>query len=325
MTELPITKLCHGVWSFAELRTFGFSQREVARLVASGNLRQLRRGWYAADYAESAVVQAVLAGGVLTCLSALELQGVWVPPLGDQVHVRGCESAHRRLGGKRFCRRYGPPAPEICSVDDIRLSLAHVIKCADDETIVVVCDSLLNLGLLDMSDLEEIFASAPQHKRDLLGRCDGRAESGTETMVRLRLLLLGIRVVVQPEIPGIGWVDLLVGERLLIEVDSKQFHDRSEQQRELDRVRDEEAHRRGYIPLRLSYKRVVYEWPKALTTINAIVRRRDHAKPPAIAPDSELTASSEGIDDPDTVHPDTDHPDPGEPADYWNDPDFTGC
>ncbi|MGV9825904.1 DUF559 domain-containing protein [Gordonia sp. NPDC003429] len=160
----------------------------------------------------------------------------------------------------------------------MRTALRHALKCLDDEGIVVVCDSILHLGLLELRDLDDVFAAAPRRVRRLLDHCDPTAESGTETMVRLRLRLLGIGVSTQVRIIGLGRVDLLVGTRLIIEVDSEEFHDRSAAQRARDRRRDEIATDLGYIPLRLDYKRVMYEWADAEATILDIVRRRDHVK-----------------------------------------------
>ncbi|NED69865.1 DUF559 domain-containing protein [Streptomyces sp. SID10244] len=75
-----------------------------------------------------------------------------------------------------------------------------------------------------------------------------------------------------------GRVDLLVGDRLIIEIDSVEYHDRSPEQIEKDRRRDEEAARLGYVTLRFSYRRVVNEWAQAEATVLDLVRRREHVK-----------------------------------------------
>ncbi|MFT4124944.1 MAG: DUF559 domain-containing protein [Gordonia sp. (in: high G+C Gram-positive bacteria)] len=221
-------------------------------------------------------------------MTALRMHGVWVPPHvrvaaldvpGDRrVHVRARQSAHRRARAKRFCGQYGRPGPEVTAVDDIPTALRHALRCLDDEGIVVVCDSILNQGLLEMSDLVALFSSAPRRVRRLLERCDACADSGTETMVRVRLTGLGITVRSQVTIAGVGRVDFLVGERLIIEIDSVEFHDKSPEQREMDRRRDEEAARLGYLTLRFGYRRVVYQWDEAQASVLAIIRRREHLR-----------------------------------------------
>lgn len=268
----------YGVVSWSELHSRAVTLAHLRRAMREEKLRRLRRGWYATPTADAMVVEAVTAGGVLSCLSALKLHGVWVPTHPKKVHVRARESAHRQERSGRFCLGYGSPEPEVSAVDDIRTAFRHALKCLDDEGIVVVCDSILNKALLERCDLESLMASAPRRIRRLLDRCDGKAESGTETMVRLRLQLKGVTVRSQVQIAGVGRVDLLIGTRLIIEIDSEEFHDRSAEQRERDRRRDEEATRKGYITVRLSYKRVVEEWAEAEKTILDLVRRREHRK-----------------------------------------------
>ncbi len=274
-----------GVFSFAELTRRGMGQSQVTRMAKSGDLRPLRRGWYATPYADSRVVEAVAANGVCSCVTALDLHDVWVPPHGKRVHVRSRESGHRNGRAARFCRRYGRPLPEIYPVDDVLTALAHAIKCLDAEGIIAVCDSILHRGLAEMCDLREVFAAAPERVRKLLERCDDRAESGTESIMRLRLLAMGLSVAVQVTIQAIGRVDLVVGRRLIIELDSIEFHDLSPEQREADRIRDEMAHRLGYLPLRFSYKRVMFAWDEVAETLTAILRRGDHLRAPAAAAD----------------------------------------
>lgn len=63
--------------------------------------------------------------------------------------------------GRRFCKCYGAPEPEVSAVDDVRTAFRHALKCLDDEGIVVICDSLLHKELLEMCDLEQLMASAP--------------------------------------------------------------------------------------------------------------------------------------------------------------------
>lgn len=56
----------------------------------------------------------------------------------------------------------------------------------------------------------------------LRGTARSRFGSGTESIVRYRLHCLGIRVRTQVPLPGI--VDLLVGDKFVIECDSESYH-----------------------------------------------------------------------------------------------------
>ena len=268
----------HGVASWRILQAAGMTRAELRQAVRAGTLRPVRRGWYATDSAHHLVVQAVSAGGVLSCVSALALRGVWIPETcRNTTHVRATETAHR-TSKTRFCRQHGRPQAEDGSVDDVPTSLRHAIRCLDEESIVIMLDSILNLRLLSFEEITELLRDCPGDVRALLDKTD-RAESGTETMVRLRLRARNLGLTPQVTIPGIGRVDFLVGHRLIIEVDGAAFH-LSAHQYERDHHRDLVAHALNYIPLRLTYAQVVYEWEECESMILAITRRREHLRQP---------------------------------------------
>lgn len=259
-----------GVVSWRSLLAEGRTQSDVRRAIRSGDLHRIRRGWYACASADPDVAAAVAAGGVLSCVSALGAHGVWVPE-GSRIHVRS------RRRGPRFCRQYGTDQdPESAAVDSIPTALRHAVRCLDPEGLIIVCDSLVNLGLLARDEITLTLGAAPPRILRALDRCD-RSESGTETIVRLRLRRRGIRVTPQVFIPGLGRVDLLVGRRLILEIDGRQYHS-SSAQFESDRERDRRAIHMGYLVVRLSYRQVMYDWESAETTIVDLVRRREHQK-----------------------------------------------
>jgi L-rhamnose isomerase len=88
---------------------------------------------------------------------------------------------------------------------------------------------------------------------------DGRAESGTESIVRLRLVQRGLRVEIIVGLRGIGSVDLLIEGVRIIECDGREFHDQDEAF-ERDRTRDLNAMRQRYRSLRVSWFKVLFEW-----------------------------------------------------------------
>nr|WP_223169477.1 DUF559 domain-containing protein [Microbacterium sp. MF43] len=99
-------------------------------------------------------------------------------------------------------------------------------------------------------ELDELFAALPNRYRALRPLLDPRAESGTETLVRLILRALGLRFEVQVHIRGVGRVDFVVQGWLIIECDSRAHHSDREAQRR-DRRRDLAAAGAGYVTLRL--------------------------------------------------------------------------
>jgi hypothetical protein len=108
----------------------------------------------------------------------------------------------------------------IASVVD---AVMDAVQCQWEERAVVVIDSALNAGLVSRRQLEQAFEHAPRRYARALGRADARSQSGIETLVRLRLRARGIRVSVQVRISGVGHVDLLIGDRFVIECDSNRW------------------------------------------------------------------------------------------------------
>ncbi|MCP2176777.1 Very-short-patch-repair endonuclease [Williamsia maris] len=265
-----------GVYSRRALIDRGHTQAQVRSAVTKGDLIRLRRGWYATRFADPSVAAAVARGGVLSCLSALRLHGVWVPEHDTNIHVRA-NSENRRLPGP-FCSQHGGYEVEAGPVDDVAVALRHAVRCLDDEGLVVVCDSILNQHLMTLQELADTLSDAPTSARRLLDKCDRRAQSGTETMVRLRLRGRRIAVTPQVQISGVGWVDLLVGERLIVEVDGEEFHTGRAKFSE-DRRRDREAIRRGYVPVRFTYTDVVHRWGESEHVILELVRTNRHRSP----------------------------------------------
>ena len=167
------------------------------------------------------------------------------------------------------------PRDGVASVID---ALIDAVQCQPEEYAVVVIDSALNRGLVTLRQLEAAFEQLPRRYARALGRADGRSQSGTETLVRLRLRALGIRVSLQVRISGVGYVDLIVGDRFVLECDSRRFHTGDERYHG-DRLRDRELIKLGYLPMRLTYEMIMFDWPETLETILSRVRRREHLWP----------------------------------------------
>ncbi|MFD1715524.1 endonuclease domain-containing protein [Amnibacterium flavum] len=111
-------------------------------------------------------------------------------------------------------------------------------------------------------------ATLPPHRTTLLSSLDERSEEGIESIARFRLLQSGIRAVPQVVVGEIGRVDLLIGERLVIELDGRETHAQREAFTK-DRRRTALLTQGGYTVLHFSYAQVIYDWNLILTTIQA--------------------------------------------------------
>jgi very-short-patch-repair endonuclease len=264
-----------GVVSTAQLLAAGVSP---PRVTAQGWL-QVRRGWYASQSADPQVVRAVSAGGVLSCVSALRISRIWVPD--SALHIRYSSRARRSRPGVRSCHPYRLNPPIVGAVDPMNIAVASAANCLGAEGLVVVLDSMLNKRMIEMADARAIVAASRFAHLNLAERCDARSESGTETIIRLRLRARGIQLRPQVDIPGVGRVDFLVGDRLIIEADSREHHLPRYQ---TDRTRDRVAAGLGFVVIRLTYEDVVYRWEVVVVDILSAIRRRAHRGPIAMSP-----------------------------------------
>lgn len=264
-----------GVLSTKQLIRAGHNTGDIAQAVADGSLDRIRHGWYAFPGADQVVVDAVKDRGVLSCVAALERAGLWVPEGYRGKHSRVTRYERRQSYDR--CKRYGRPTVAEGAVDNVSVGLQYAARCLTEEDFVIVCDSALNHGKLKHDELRAAFAHAPDRVRQAVEKCEPLAASGTETAARLRLRAEGIKVEVQPRFPGVGWVDLLVGDRLAVELDSRAHHTEDDAY-ETDRGRDRKLLALGVIPLRLTYRQVFREWATTYSDIQQMLRRGMHRR-----------------------------------------------
>ena len=263
-----------GILPHASLAAAGVRDLVLEKAVGSGELIRVRRGWYAVADANPDAVRAVAAGGRLTCGPALERFGVWC--LSDKrLHI-GLEPGARHSGiDARFhSARLTTPRGADPAVDSPLEALERLATCATRIGFLVAADSALNSGLIGLAQLERLLDRTTRGRR-LLAAVDGDSESGIETIVRVALRRAGIELRSQVEIEGIGRVDLIVGDRLIIECDGYRWHSGREAF-ESDRHRDLQLSAIGYLVVRLTYRRVMEQWSDAEAELLAMIRRGDH-------------------------------------------------
>lgn len=262
-----------GIYSSAQLREEGLTRHRVDRLVRDGSLKRVTSGWYASAEADPAVVSAIKAGGRLGCLSGCALHGLWVPPQSGTHVVFGAGATARRGPGLVLHPDSAPqPRGAVWPVWDC---VRHVARRHDPESAVIVAESAINLRLLTVDDARQALAALPVRHARLQERL-APAQSGSETRVRLFFASRHVPVTAQHHIDGVGWVDLLVGDRLIVECDSHAHH--GETNYENDRRRDLAARDRGYTTLRLSYQQIWLHWPATQQSLIREIRARRHIR-----------------------------------------------
>lgn len=251
--------------SHAELSALGLTRRQIAVAVRSGTATPLRRGVYAHVDACAPARRAAAHGGTLACSVAARHLGLWVLSEDeDDVHV------WMRRGGHAY-----PHSDDACTCvehwDDgvgtsafglppVRNVLLQILRCHGVEHFFVALESALNQRMLAPEDIHALRRLAGRAGRQALALAQDDSESGLESLLRWRLRAHRLPIRTQQWIHDTGRVDILIGERLLIEADGKQNHD-DPSRRHKDLVRDAKSASWGYVTLRFDYALIVHDWP----------------------------------------------------------------
>ena len=236
----------------ADLRSAGLSQSAITRAVRAGMLIRARNGVYLLPGAPEDALAAATVGGLVACVSALGALGVFVLER-SALHISLSPHATRLRHTDRPVVRHWRPLRRAVDRQSLHVdvfdALLQSTLCQTPRAALATLDSALHLGIVDEDDLDEIFRHVPVRRRSLRALVDGRMEAGSESFVRLMLRALGVSFEPQVVIPGVGRVDFLVEGWLIIECDSREFHEGWEAQAR-DRERDLAAAALGYATLR---------------------------------------------------------------------------
>ena len=289
-----VVAACGGVASYDQIEAWGIARGIVPRAIRCGVLERIRQGWVALPSAPIGLIQATRVGGRMSCLSVLRAHDIWC--IDDHLlHVRVAKHAghlsspHDRsvpLGSnpKRFgvALHRSPDDVDLAAKgasDSVPVALLHVFRCQSRENVIVSLDSALYSNQITMSQLNLLVSYLPQKYRDYVDLVDPTAQSGLETKARMRLRALGISYRTQYSIPQVGKVDILIGERLVVELDGERWHAGKEAFEE-DRRRDLYLHAQGYVIIRLSYFQVMSQWQQVETVIRGYIARQEHRSAP---------------------------------------------
>jgi len=262
-----------GIVTRQMLRDAGISDHRIRLWVKQGRLVAVGRSVVALPGAIPELVRAVRMGGRLACVSAAKVRGIWV--IDD-----GCLHVAFRANKSHFRRDTQTPPPrthwdsrpldpygDIPALESGRSMLAHIADCQPLEYAVAAFDSAVRKGLITLEELR-IVASVRHGKfARVVGLVSTQSDSGLESITRVRLLLAGIDCREQVVIDGHP-VDLLIGERLIIQLDGEQ-HLKDAAQLRRDRRQDRRLRLMGYTVLRYTYAEVIHAWATAFQEICA--------------------------------------------------------
>lgn len=273
-----------GIAATHELRALGHTPSGILAAVRGGRLVRVRKGWYASTDLDPDVIRAWRVGGQLACVSAAMHHELWVPEVPDLLHVSVAPLASQLRSRGDHRRRLSAVPDEATRVHwsgarsgarvavSIPTAIDQIFRCQHMDVGFVVLESALHQGRLDIAEYHDVLEQLPSRVRRLAVLADQNSESGAESLLKLMLMRRWIPFRQQVVIAGIGRVDFLLGDRLVIEVDSKQHHSDPYK----DRRRDADLSVVGHRVLRFMYSQIVHESDRVEAAIFAALARSDH-------------------------------------------------
>ncbi|MEW1963479.1 type IV toxin-antitoxin system AbiEi family antitoxin domain-containing protein [Microbacterium sp. NPDC077644] len=275
----------------SELRERGVSKRELARAHRAGEIIKVRQGVYAALGTDDLLLHAAEHGGAPGCAGAGRLHGLWM--LDDEsetgLHLWLGHAAERHACDRTDCARsirmhWDDGVAGLGAVPPVHNTLLQIALCLGEEPFFVALESALRQSRLPRNAERWLRRRLPEALKWLVNFARADADSGLESLIRLRMHRVGVDMRSQVLIDGVGEVDFVIGDRLIVEADGKENHDDDPgvsaplkgSRRHKDLVRDAKAAALGYETLRFDYALIVHDWPTVEAAILAKVRAGAH-------------------------------------------------
>ncbi|WP_424936264.1 MULTISPECIES: DUF559 domain-containing protein [Bacteria] len=261
-----------GVTRGTDLSRIGWTRDALSAAVRRGEVHRVRPGVFSLPDADRDVIAAAAHGGALTCARALRFHEVWT--LGTEPEIHVWMGVGGRVHSHPGCRcrphfRHGRMALGIAPIEH---ALVHAYSCHGDEFFFAAFESAWNRRQLGSAARARIRDALPVTARWLVDLARGDAQSGLESLVRLRLHLLGISARSQVWIDHVGRVDFVIEDRIVLEADGRENHEPADRRRH-DLRRDAAASMQGFETLRFDYALIIHDWPTVVAAILAALAR----------------------------------------------------
>ncbi len=262
-----------GVAPATVLTDAGFGRRRIEAAIADGQLIRPRRGWLALPAADPMLIAAARTNTVITCVTRAARLGLWVHDSNEPHAHIAPQSNSRKFDREKAVVHWGKPVVPrhpMSLVDPIENVLARVAECQPFERALATWESALNKRLVVREALQRLPFG--RRARRLLEQAQPFADSGLETYVRERLRFLRMPVRFQIYIHG-HHVDLLIGDRLVIQIDGGTHVGA---QRESDILHDAQLRLMGYEVFRFGYGQIMDRWHEVQEVIMRAVAQGSH-------------------------------------------------
>ncbi|MFK4638168.1 type IV toxin-antitoxin system AbiEi family antitoxin domain-containing protein [Paenarthrobacter histidinolovorans] len=262
----------HGAATTGTLLTAGFTRRMLTKAVRDGVVNRLHRGVYTSREADPDVVAAFRADGMLTCVSAARFYRLWTLEDPGSLHL-SCSTGQARRGVVHHgvCVHPAHPYLPVAGVADV---LIHALRCLPELAALVMVQSAVSQALLSTDFLKsKLPGNRNGRTRGTLDLVLPRADSLLEVLAHTHFTRAGLRVRMHVDVPGVGEVDCLVNECLIVELDGGTHLEPKQVKK--DQYRNNAGMRGGLLTLHYYYGDVVHQPERMVGEVLAILRNRE--------------------------------------------------
>ena len=247
-----------GVARTAQLRKAGFSKGDMSKGLPDGRLTVIRRG--------------VQANAKLTCVSASPFYGLWNLRESGALHLScGNGVPKANVVDHSACRHPAHPYLPVAGLADV---LLHALRCLPELEALVMVQAAVSQGSITVDFLRrKLPGNRNGAARSVLDLVIPRADSLTEVLARTHFIRAGLMVRMHAEVPGVGEVDCLIEDCLLVELDGGSHME--PRQVKKDQRRNNAALGAGLLPLRYYYDDVVHHPERMVAQVLAVLRLRE--------------------------------------------------
>ncbi|MEO3934271.1 DUF559 domain-containing protein [Micrococcaceae bacterium Sec7.4] len=257
--------------STADLERAGFSRYRIGLAVAEGTIVRIRRGHYALPRETSVFRTAREAGGLLTCVSAAPGYGLWTLVPASKLHLCvGHRAAPPGSVAHGRCRHPRHPWLPLAGLADV---LIHSLHCLPELEALVMVQCAVGRGDISLAFLRgKLGGNRNARARSVLDLVIPRADSLLEVLANTTFVRAGLRVRRHVQIPGVGEVDFLVEDCVIVETDGESHLE--PRQVKKDRGRNNASLVGGYLVLRFGYDLVVHHPEQMLAEVLELLEQR---------------------------------------------------
>ncbi|KRE91949.1 type IV toxin-antitoxin system AbiEi family antitoxin domain-containing protein [Arthrobacter sp. Soil764] len=259
-----------GMARTAALHRAGFTRTRVDEALAAGRIVRVRRGVYGLPFEGGALVLALQHNALVTCLSAAPVYQLWTLEKAGLIHL---SPGHKKavpgtLIHGRILHSVHPWLP-VAGLADV---LIHALRCLPPLEALVMVQCAAQRGDVTVDFLRrKLPGNRNARARSILDYVIPRADSVLEVLASYHFRRAGLHVRRHVELQGVGEVDFLIEDCLVVETDGASHLEAKQVKK--DRVRNNATVVGGRLCLRFGYVDVVHHPEQMVAQVLAVLEQ----------------------------------------------------